>query len=115
RVWFAQRKGILQRVVGHTKAVDGISLSIGRGETLALVGESGSGKSTAGRAILSLEPLAGGELYFAGERIDQLSQRQFLPLRKRIQVIFQDPFSSMNPRMNVRNILAEGMIALKVE
>ncbi len=115
RVWFAQRKGILQRVVGHTKAVDGISLSIGRGETLALVGESGSGKSTAGRAILSLEPLAGGELYFAGERIDQLSQRQFLPLRKRIQVIFQDPFSSMNPRMNVRNILAEGMITLKVE
>lgn len=114
RVWFPQRQGLLQRVVGHTKAVDGISLSIGRGETLALVGESGSGKSTAGRAILGLEPLAGGAVYFDGQRIDNLSAAAFRPWRKRIQVVFQDPFSSMNPRMTVRDILAEGMKALGV-
>ena len=115
RVWFARRKGILQRVSGYTKAVDGISFTIRRGETLALVGESGSGKSTAGRAVLSMEPLAGGEIYFAGQRVDDLSQHAFLPYRKRIQVIFQDPFSSMNPRMSVRDILSEGMVALGVE
>lgn len=114
RVWFARRKGILQRVVGHTKAVDGISLSIGRGETLALVGESGSGKTTAGRAILALEDATGGEIYFAGKRIDGLNRREFMPMRRKIQVIFQDPFSSMNPRLSVREILAEGMVALGV-
>ncbi|WP_430462327.1 ABC transporter ATP-binding protein [Thalassolituus sp. LLYu03] len=114
RVWFARRKGLLQRVSGYTKAVDGISLQIGRGETLALVGESGSGKTTAGRAVLALEPLSGGEIYFAGQRIDGLSRAQFHPLRSKIQVIFQDPFSSMNPRLSVREILAEGMEALGV-
>lgn len=112
KVWFPQRKGILQRVVGHTKAVDGVSLRIGRGETLALVGESGSGKSTVGRAILGLEPLHSGEVLFDGERIDNLKPAQFRPWRKRIQVIFQDPFSSMNPRKTVRDILAEGMVSL---
>lgn len=114
QVWFAQRKGILQRIAGYTRAVNGISFTIRRGETLALVGESGCGKTTAGRALLNMEPLAGGQIRFAGERIDTLSQKAFKPLRKRIQVIFQDPFSSMNPRMSVREILAEGMVALKV-
>ncbi|UZK03816.1 ABC transporter ATP-binding protein [Venatoribacter cucullus] len=114
KVWFAQRAGILQRVTGYTRAVDGISLDIRRGETLALVGESGSGKSTAGRAILALEPLAGGDIHFAGQRIDTLSSKEFFPLRKKIQVIFQDPFSSMNPRFSVRDILTEGMQALGV-
>jgi len=112
QVWFPQRHGILQRVVGYTKAVDGVSLRIGRGETLALVGESGSGKSTVGRAILGLEPLQSGQILFDGERIDHLKPSQFRPWRKRIQVIFQDPFSSMNPRKTIRDILAEGMISL---
>lgn len=113
-VWFEQRSGFWQRVCGYTRAVDGISLDIHRGETLALVGESGSGKSTAGRAILALEPLAGGEIHFDGQRLDTLSQHAFRPWRKRIQVIFQDPFSSMNPRMTIRAILEEGMKALGV-
>ena len=113
-VWFAQRKGILQRIAGYTKAVDGISLTIGHGETLALVGESGSGKSTAGRGILRLTPTTSGEILFNGLRIDQLDASAFIDLRKRIQVVFQDPFSSMNPRMTVREIIEEGMISLKV-
>lgn len=114
QVWFPQRKGLLQRVYDHTKAVDGVSLSIARGETLALVGESGSGKTTVGRAILRLEDITGGEVYFDGQRIDSLNKKNFLPLRKKIQIIFQDPFSSMNPRLSVREILAEGMQALGV-
>lgn len=112
KVWFPQRKGILQRVVGYTKAVDGVSFRIGRGETLALVGESGSGKSTVGRAILGLEPLQSGQILFDGERIDCLSPSGFRPWRKRIQVIFQDPYSSMNPRKRIRDVLAEGMVSL---
>ena len=114
QVWFPQRAGVLQRIKGYTKAVDNISFTLGKGETLALVGESGSGKTTAGRAILNLTPLSGGEVYFQGQRIDQLSRSDFLPYRKRIQVIFQDPFSSMNPRFTVRDILLEGMQALNI-
>lgn len=114
KVWFAKRKGLLQRVYDHTKAVDGISLTIARGETLALVGESGSGKTTVGRAILRLEELTAGEVSFAGQRIDGLNKKNFLPLRKKVQIIFQDPFSSMNPRFSIREILAEGMQALGV-
>ncbi len=112
QVWFPQRKGVFQRTVGYTKAVDGISLSIGRGETLALVGESGSGKSTAGRAILRLSDITDGQIWFDGERIDAMPLRKFTRFRKRIQVIFQDPFSSMNPRMTIRQIIEEGMVSL---
>lgn len=112
KVWFSERRGVLQRIVGHTKAVNGVSFTIGRGETLALVGESGSGKSTVGRAILRLEDTAGGSIQFDGRDIGSLSQREFAPYRKRIQVIFQDPFSSMNPRMTVREIIEEGMQSL---
>ena len=112
KVHFSIRRGLLQRVVDYTRAVDGVSLSIGRGETYALVGESGSGKSTLGRAVLNLEEIAGGEIHFQGEDIGGLGRSAMLPYRKQIQVIFQNPFSSMNPRMTVGDIIAEGMISL---
>ncbi|NRA54297.1 MAG: ABC transporter ATP-binding protein [Gammaproteobacteria bacterium] len=114
-VWFEQRKGLLQRVNSHTKAVDGISFVINKGETLALVGESGSGKTTAGQAILNLIHTTKGNIVFNGKVTSQLSARNFMPYRKDIQVIFQDPFSSMNPRMTINDIIEEGMVSLKVE
>jgi peptide/nickel transport system ATP-binding protein len=89
-----------------------VSLSIGKGETYALVGESGSGKSTLGRAILNLDEMAGGQIRFHGEPLQDLTRRQMLPYRKRIQVIFQNPYSSMNPRLTVGEIIAEGMVSL---
>jgi ABC-type microcin C transport system duplicated ATPase subunit YejF len=112
KVHFPIKKGVLQRVVDHTRAVDGVSLTIGHAETYALVGESGSGKSTLGRAVLNLEDVVGGEVHFAGQRIDNLPRKQMLPFRKKIQVIFQNPFSSMNPRLTVGEIITEGMISL---
>lgn len=112
KVHFPIRQGVMQRIVDYTRAVDGVSLSIGRGETYALVGESGSGKSTLGRAVLNLDEVAGGEILFGGERIESLGRREMLPYRKKIQVIFQNPYSSMNPRMSVGEIIAEGMVSL---
>tara|TARA_R110002110_G_scaffold415561_2_gene650856 strand:- start:54124 stop:55725 length:1602 start_codon:yes stop_codon:yes gene_type:complete len=112
KVHFPIRRGVFQRVVDYTRAVDGVSLQIGRGETYALVGESGSGKSTLGRAILNLDALAGGEIRFSGQAIQSLPRARMLPFRKQIQVIFQNPFSSMNPRLRVEDVIAEGMISL---
>ncbi|MEP1469721.1 MAG: dipeptide ABC transporter ATP-binding protein [Halieaceae bacterium] len=114
KVHFPIRRGVLQRVVDHTRAVDGVSLTIGHGETYALVGESGSGKSTLGRAILNLEDTAAGTIRFNGITLNTLSRKAMLPYRKRIQVIFQNPYSSMNPRLTVGEIIAEGMISLGV-
>jgi peptide/nickel transport system ATP-binding protein len=88
-------------------AVDGISFQIDKGETLALVGESGCGKSTVGRAILRLFDITGGQVVLDGRRIDDMPAATLRPLRRRIQVVFQDPFSSLNPRMRVRDLLAE--------
>ncbi|WP_211824960.1 ABC transporter ATP-binding protein [Kistimonas asteriae] len=115
KVHFPIRKGILQRVHDHTRAVDGISLDIRHGETLALVGESGSGKSTTGRAILNMDRVTAGVIHFDGQDITNLSRRAMLPLRKRIQVIFQSPYASMNPRMTVGAIIEEGMMSLLPE
>lgn len=99
--------GVLSRVVGQVQAVDGVSFEIMKGETLSLVGESGCGKSTVGKAILRLFDITSGQVVLEGQRIDDLSQSALRPFRQRVQVVFQDPFSSLNPRMRVRDILAE--------
>jgi peptide/nickel transport system ATP-binding protein len=98
------RSGTGGRVV---YAVDGVSFQIRKGETLALVGESGCGKSTVGRAILRLSDITGGQVVLDGRRIDDMPAATLRPLRRRMQVVFQDPFSSLNPRMRVRDLLAE--------
>ncbi|MDR3298702.1 MAG: ABC transporter ATP-binding protein [Candidatus Accumulibacter sp.] len=114
RVHFPIRRGVLQRVVGHVKAVDGVSLELARGRTLALVGESGCGKTTVGKAILQLIQSSGGQVRFDGKELTGLPRRVLRPLRRRMQMIFQDPFASLNPRLSVEAIIAEGMGALGV-
>jgi peptide/nickel transport system ATP-binding protein len=106
---FLVRSGLLGMNATRVHAVDGVSFHVDRGETLALVGESGCGKSTVGRAILRLFDITAGQVVLDGQRIDDLSPGALRPLRRRVQVIFQDPFSSLNPRMRVRDILAEPM------
>ena len=108
RVWFPIKKGILQRTVDYVKAVDGISFTLQRGQTLGVVGESGSGKSTLGLAILRLIHSKGG-IFYARNAIDSLTQKQVRPLRRDIQVVFQDPFGSLSPRMSVSDIIGEGL------
>lgn len=107
RKFFPLRGGLLGRVTGQVHAVDGVSFTLDRGETLSVVGESGCGKSTVGRTVLSLTPPTSGEVWLDGTRIDQLPAAELRPLRRRMQVVFQDPFSSLNPRMRVRDIIAE--------
>lgn len=108
RVWFPIKKGIFQRTADYIKAVDGVSFNLQRGQTLGVVGESGSGKSTLGLAILRLINSKGRILY-AGQAIDSLSQKEVRPLRRDIQVVFQDPFGSLSPRMSVSDIIGEGL------
>jgi len=115
QVHFPVRKGLFRRVVGHVKAVDGVSLAVPAGETLALVGESGCGKTTAGKALLKLVPASGGRARYGDQDLLTLSPRQWQPMRRELQMIFQDPFASLNPRMRVGEILEEGMLALNVE
>jgi peptide/nickel transport system ATP-binding protein len=108
RVWFPIKSGIvLDRHIGDIKAVDDVSLSIQRGETLGLVGESGCGKSTVGRTILRLYEPTGGKVVFDGQDITTLSQNELRPLRRRMQMIFQDPYASLNPRHSVGRIVGE--------
>ncbi len=98
---------MIQRTVAHVKAVDGISFDIMPGETLGLVGESGCGKSTTGRCILQLEEPTAGQILFHGENLNEMSSAELVPMRRKIQVIFQDPFSSLNPRMKIGDIIGE--------
>ncbi|MFZ3036813.1 MAG: ABC transporter ATP-binding protein [Rugosibacter sp.] len=114
KVHFPIRRGVLQRTVGHVRAVDGVSFTLHAGRTLALVGESGCGKTTAGKAILQLVPPTGGQVNLRGQSLAGLSAREMRPLRAQMQMIFQDPFASLNPRMRVGEIIAEGMRALAV-
>ena len=104
---FSIRGGFLGRQRGAVQAVDGVSFQIERGETLSLVGESGCGKSTVGKAILRLFDITSGQVVLNGQRIDDMSPGALRKLRRQVQVVFQDPFSSLNPRMRVRDILAE--------
>jgi peptide/nickel transport system ATP-binding protein len=114
KVHFPIKRGVLRRTVGHVKAVDGVSFQLAEGRTLALVGESGCGKTTTGKAILKLIEPTGGEVRFAGEAISALSRGELRPRRSAMQIVFQDPYGSLNPRMRVADILLEGMRSLNV-
>ena len=104
---FPIRRGLLQRVVGHVKAVDGVSFRIGVGETLGLVGESGCGKTTVGRTLLKLIPATGGRVLYRGESVFDQPAAEMRRLRREMQIIFQDPAGSLNPRMRVASIVGE--------
>ncbi len=110
KVHFPVKKGVLQRRVGAVRAVDGIGFDLARGETLGLVGESGCGKSTAGRAVLRLVPADAGEVTFDGVDVLAAKRKEMLALRRRMQIVFQDPVASLNPRMTVGSILTEPLI-----
>src|SRR3990172_1631336 len=111
RKYFPVRRGLVSRVVANVKAVDGVSFHIRPGETLGLVGESGCGKTTAGRTILRLVEPTGGEVFFDGAPVFRLQGEELRKIRKRMQIIFQDPYGSLNPRMTVGSIIMEGMVA----
>ena len=97
RVWFPIKKGVVRRVIGHVKAVDGVSLEVRQGHTLGVVGESGSGKSSLGRALIRLDS-SDGVIRFAGNDIQGLGWKALRPLRRQMQIVFQDPFGSLSPR-----------------
>ena len=118
--YFPIKAGVLQKTVGHVKAVDGVSFDIVKGETLGIVGESGCGKSTTGRAIIRLFEKTGGDVYFNGKEVHSLNHKELRAIRPKMQMIFQDPYSSLNPRMTVGQIVGEalldhGIITDKVE
>ncbi|MEM6821978.1 MAG: ATP-binding cassette domain-containing protein [Verrucomicrobiota bacterium] len=107
KVHFPVRSGILQRVTDYIRAVDGISFEVAKGSCVGLVGESGSGKSTTGKALIGLNPVSEGSIVYDQKELANLGRKDFQPLRKRIQMVFQDPFNSLNPRMRVEQIVGE--------
>lgn len=114
KIYFPIKKGIFQRTHGYVKAVDDVSFQLETGKTLALVGESGSGKTTTAKGILRLLKPTAGKIIFQGQDLVQSNQKQLLKLRKHIQMVMQDPYAAMNPRMLVKDILAEGMLAQNI-
>jgi len=114
RVWFPIRAGLLRRTVGHVKAVDGISLRLREGETLGVVGESGSGKTTLGQAVLRLVR-SEGPIAYLGQRIETFGAKEMRPLRRGMQIVFQDPYGSLSPRLSVAEIVVEGVLVQQPE
>jgi oligopeptide/dipeptide ABC transporter ATP-binding protein len=114
RTWFPIRAGILRREVGNVRAVDGVDFQVPAGGTLALVGESGCGKTTVGRSLLRLIEPQAGRIWFDGVDLANLPRRALRPYRRAIQIVFQDPMASLDPRMRVRDIVAEGMQAFGI-
>jgi microcin C transport system ATP-binding protein len=108
KVWFPVKRGLLRKTVGHIKAVDGVSLKVRKGETLGVVGESGSGKTTLGLALLRLIS-SNGPIVFLGKDIQGLRFKEMRPIRRDMQIVFQDPFGALSPRMSVGDIIAEGL------
>jgi microcin C transport system ATP-binding protein len=109
RVWFPIKRGFLRRTVGHIKAVDGIDIDVKEGQTLGVVGESGSGKTTLGLAVLRLIS-SEGPIVYLGDRIDGYDSKQMRPLRRELQIVFQDPYGSLSPRMSIGQIIEEGLV-----
>jgi microcin C transport system ATP-binding protein len=112
KVWFPIKKGFFRRVIGHIKAVDGVSIEVKEGQTLGVVGESGSGKTTLGLAVLRLIE-SDGPIVYLGKRIDNFGAPEMRPLRREMQVVFQDPYGSLSPRLSIRQIVEEGLLIQK--
>jgi oligopeptide transport system ATP-binding protein len=112
--YFPVKRGLWRRTAGYVRAVDGVSLQIERGKTLGVVGETGSGKSTLGRMLLRLLPADEGEVFFDGRDLLKMGGRELKAARRRMQIIFQDPYGSLNPRMRVGEIVSEGLVNFRV-